>query len=250
MNIADDLYLGAFLVSDGVLPLKQASANPTINQGVGPMGRIVFQNIVPATLGTANVAALQASTINVPLVLAAGAGITQGIAPDGSQAIVYYFDVPRAVSLTSASNLSAINFLVTGYDNWGRKTTQLMTGPNANTVNSLKAFAAILSVVPQGTSASTVSVGTSDIFGLPFVCIDAGYIISAKWAGVLAQNAGTLVVADATAATNLTGDPRGTYAQSGAASNGARRLLIAQHLDGSQCGYNATPPNVLGVTPA
>lgn len=68
---------------------------------------------------------------------------------------------------------------------------------------------------------------------------------------MLAQNAGTLVVADQTSpATNLTGDPRGTFAPSGAASNGSNRLIIVQHVDGTQCSGTATRVNAIGVTPA
>lgn len=250
-HFADDLYLGGFLGSTGILPDDQSDPNPTTNQGVGPMGRIVFRNLVPATLSTVNLAVAQALTANTPMTLTAGAGITLGTAPDGSGSPVYIFDSPRCVSLSSTSNLSGLTFLVTMFDEYLRKQTQLVTGPSNSTVTTLKAAKSILSIVPSATSASLLSAGNSDIFGLPFVMNDAGFIISAKWANVLAQNAGTLVVADATSpATNLTGDPRGTYAQSGAASNGSRRLVIAMHLTGGQCGANATVLNALGVTPA
>src|SRR5579863_6378391 len=156
INVADDIYLGAFLVSDGILPQKTSAENPTQNQGVGPAGRIVFYDIVPLTVQTANVAALQAQTANVPLVLAAGVGATLGVAPDGSQATVIQFDVPRAVSFTSVSNLSGSNITVVGFDYFGRKQTQKRAGPNNNTVNTLKAFASVLSITSDTTSASTM----------------------------------------------------------------------------------------------
>lgn len=245
---SDDIYLGGFLPTG--LYIGKTTAGER-QQGVGPMGRITFMNLVPLTLQVANIAALQAPTAQTALTLAAGTGVTVGQAPDGSGLNVYQFDCCRAVSLTSGSNLSAINFLITGYDFYGVKQTQLLAGPNGNTVNTTKTFTSVLSVVPQGTSASTASIGSADIFGLPFVCPDAGYIVSAKWNNILAQNAGTLVNGDATSpATNLTGDVRGTYAQSGAASNGSRRLVLALHLDGTQCGPNATQTAALGVTPA
>lgn len=253
MQVSDDLYLGGFLSNgmQGVTMGATGSGNPTLNQGVGPAGRIFFLNIVPATLGTTNVAALAAPTANTAMTLAAGAGVTVGTAPDGSGATVYQFDVARSVSLTSGSNVSAVNFLVVGYDMYGQKLSQLMTGPNGNTVNSLKAFKSILSITPQGTSASTVSAGTSDVFGLPWVVKDAVYIVSAKWNNTLAANAGTLVTADTTnPATNLTGDVRGTFAQAGAASNGSRRLMLAIHLDGTQCGALSTFTNTWGVPQA
>jgi hypothetical protein len=263
MNVQDDLYTGPSGPNGFVLystsgpqtgnpaAVGEPAGDPTRQYGVGPLGRTVFLNIVPLALATANIATLQAPTAQVPLALAVGTGIVAGVAPDGSGSTVYFFDCARCVSLTSTANLSGITFLVTAYDKYGQKWTQLVTGPNNNTVTTLKAAVAVLSVVPQGTSASTLSVGSSDIFGLPFRCIDAGYVLSAKWAGVLAQNAGTFTAAAlANPATNLTGDTRGTYAQSGPASNGVNRLLIGQYVDGSQCGANATLANAIGVPQA
>lgn len=248
MEVSDDLYTGPVGPNGWVVP---AEANPTRQYGTGPLGRIVFRNIVPAALAVANVAVLQAMTAAVALTLAAGAGITAGTAPDGTGAVVYTLDVARSVSLTSVSDLSAITFTVLGYDEYGQPMSQAMVGPNNNTVNSLKAFKSVKSVTPSATSANTVSVGTADVFGLPFRMIDAGYILSAKWAGALAQNAGTFVAADQTSpASTTTGDVRGTFAQSGAASDGVRRLVIAMHVDNSQCGSNATQTNALGVTQA
>ena len=249
MEVQDDYYSGP-VGPNGFCLFPTSAENPTAQYGVGPLGRLVTLNITPLTLQTANVAALQALTSGTAFTLAAGTGITTGSAPDGSGATVYVFDVARSVSLTSTANLSAINVLVTGYDVYSRKQTQLMAGPNNNTVNSLKAFKSILSVVPQSTSASTMSVGTSDVFGLPFVAKNAAFVINAKWDSTLAANAGTFVAADVTSpATNATGDTRGTFAQAGAASNGSRQLLVYLHVDGTQCGPNATQVNAIGVTP-
>lgn len=250
MQVQDDLYTGP-LGPNGFCLISTGGENPTRQYGVGPLGRVAFRNIVPLTLQTANIAALQASTSGTALTLAAGTGVTTGVAPDGSGSMVYQFDVARAVSLTSTSNLSAINYLITGFDEYGVKLTQLKAGPNNNTVNTLKAFKSVLSVVPQGTSASTVSVGSSDVFGLQFRMIDATYIVQAKWDSTLAANAGTFVAADTTSpATNATGDVRGTFAQAGGASNGSRRLIITMHVDATQCGPNATMANAIGVTQA
>lgn len=250
MEVADDLFLGNFNGAQGALPVRQSSENPTAQVGAGPMGRIAFYDIVPKTVETANIAALQASTSGTALTLTAGTGVTAQAAPDGSGATVYAFDVPRCVSLTSAADLATVNYLITGYDTFGRLTTDLLAGPNVNTVHTLKAFASVLSIVPQATNASTVSAGSADVFGLPWAITDAGYIVSNKWAGALAQDAGTLTVADTTSpATDATGDPRGTYAPS-SASNGTNRLVIGAHLTAAQCGSNPTVTALIGVTPA
>ncbi len=249
MNVADDLYLGGFLVSDGILPAFTASEDPTLNSGVGPMGRIAFLNIVPLAAETANIAALQAQTAATALTLAAGTGVTAKAAPDGSGNTVYAFDVPRCVSLTSGGNLSAGHFTVTGYDQYGRKQTQTLVGPNGDTVNTTKAFASVLSVVPTTTSATTVSVGSANIYGLPYAITDAGYLVNVGWAGALARDTGTFVAAVTTTASATTGDTRGTYTPSSAA-NGTDRLVIGMHLTAAQCGPSASVASAIGVTPA
>jgi len=266
MHVSDDIYTGptgpngfclysttGYIYGNSGLPVTTGypvDGNPTNQYGVGPLGRVIVRNIVPLALQTANIAVLQAPTNGTALALTAGAGIQTAVSPvNGS--VLYVLDVPRCISLTSTANLSGITFLATMLDEYGNIETQLITGPNANTVVAKKACIGVLSVVALGTSASLVSVGTSDTFGLQVRCIDAGYILSAKWAGAMAQNGGTLTVADQTSpATNLTGDPRGTFAVAGAASNGINRLVIAQHVDGSQCGSTAKLVNVIGVTPA
>lgn len=258
-HFADDIYLGGFFGTQPFCEFTSAggtpnlpTGNPTRQVGAGPAGRTFYMNVVPATLTVGGLGAA-APTAGVPLPLAAnaGSGITAGLAPDGSGRTIYFFDTPRCVNFTNSVDMSAFKFLITGYDLYGRLMTQLVTGPNNTTVSSLKAFAAILSIVPTGTSASGVNYGNSDTFGLPWLISDAGYIISAKWDNTLAQNAGTLTVADQTSpATNLTGDTRGTYKQAGAASNGLKRLVIAMHLTGGQVGSNPTVTNLIGVTPA
>ncbi len=170
------------------------------NQAVGFVDhQLLTMDFVPSTIATANIAALGAPTINVPLVLVAvaGAGITilaaaltvlatGNVVPagalqiDAAPAWQGYGDskamqgwtggaAGRAVSLTSLSNLSAINFTIKGWDLYGAPMTVTMAGPNINTVNSLKGFKWIGSVTPNGSNAGTVSVGTADIFSFPIL---------------------------------------------------------------------------------
>lgn len=241
-NHTDDIYLGAAQLP----PLNSVQST---NQGVGPMGRTAYLNIVPLTKQAANVAALQASTSGVAFAITAGTGATAGLAPDGTGRPVIVLDTNRCVSLTSGANLSGVNYTITGFDIYGRLQTQTRAGPNNTTVNTTKAFASVLSIVPSATNAGTMSVGMADIFGFSWSIIDAGLIIP-KWANALAQDAGTLVVADATSpATAATGDPRGTYAPS-SASDGSKRLVVWAHLMGVQVGPTATQVGAIGVQPA
>ena len=262
IHSGDDYYSGN-LHNLGSLFLTSAE-NPSAQCGVGPLGRSVQLNRTPPTAQTAGFAALQAITANVALTLTAGTGIVKGSAPDGSGAIVYGMDIPggRGVSLTSLSNLSAINFTMTGYDQYGRKTTSTIAGPNANTVTFPKTVQSVLSIVPSATSASTVSAGTADLFGLEWVCFNGAYMGHIGWVSTtgtssgangrysFANDTGTFVAADLTSpATASTGDPRGTYAPS-SPSNGTTQLVIVHHMDGTQLGVNATLVNAIGVTPA
>ena len=66
----------------------------------------------------------------------------------------------RTVTLTSASNLSAVNFAITGLLN-GTLVSEVIAGPNANTVQTTQIFQQILVITASGTTgASTVSAGT------------------------------------------------------------------------------------------
>jgi len=71
-------------------------------------------------------------------------------------------DVQRVLTLTSASNLSGINFVFTGTDASGNVVTETLAGPNANTVTTTNQYLINtnkLTIVPNGTSASTLTVG-------------------------------------------------------------------------------------------
>lgn len=212
--------------------------------GFGPVARIYVFDIVPLTLNAAGFAASQ-SPVAAALTLSAGTGVTAVV--DATGTVRYTSDVPRAVSVTSGGNDSGITFLIKGYDQYGNPMTQLLTGANAGTATTKKAFKSVISITPSAAIAGTVSAGTTDVFGLPVSVIDSGYIANIGWNNILADNAGTFTVADTTApATNLTGDVRGTYAQSGAASNGARRLVIEVLLSEINIGLQQTIIGVLG----
>lgn len=236
-SFTDNLYLG--------------QPNLANSGGAGPLGRIAFLNIVPLVLQLAGLVAFQNTVAATALTLVAGTGVTAGLAPDGSQRTVYQLDVPRSVSLSSASNFSAMNFTITAFDAYGRLETNTIAGPNGNTVLSTKAFKSVLSIVPSATEAvNSVRAGYGDKFGLPFAIYDAGYLARVGWAGALAEDAGTFVAGDATdPATASTTDPRGTYVPTSAA-DGARRLVIGMHLTEAQCGPSATMAAQIGIAPA
>lgn len=74
--------------------------------------------------------------------------------------------IQRVVSLTSAGNISGVNFTITGLDSRGVAVTQTLAGPNANTVETTQEYSVILTVtvnaaVGTGTSVGTGSTGTT-----------------------------------------------------------------------------------------
>lgn len=215
--------------------------------GVGPMGRTFYYDIVPLTKNATGLAASQ-SPGSAAIVLSAGTGVTASVYADGTTR--YVLDVARAVTVTSGGNDTGIAFLIKGHDIYGQPMSQSLTGASGAAATTTKAFADVVSAVPSGSVSSTVTVGTSDVFGLPVALTEGTYAVTAKWGSAvtsLLSDTGTLVLAVQTSpATTTTGDVRGTYAPS-TASNGISRLVFTQILPGTQAGTNATASAVLGV---
>jgi hypothetical protein len=249
MQFDDNLLMGP-VVPGGISRNGLQAGNDTAGsspqyKGVGPLGRNYIYDIVPLALGTANLAALQTTAGAGNLTLTAGTGVTAVVVNGQTR---YQFDVPRAVSLTSAANISGVNFTISGYDIYGQPMSQLIAGPNANTVTTLKAFYQVTSIAVSGAVGTNTSAGTSDRFGLPIIVSDRGYVDRTGWNNTLAADAGTLTPADATSpATTATGDVRGTYTPT-SASDGAKRLIIEVLLPSTAVGPQATRAGAFGVT--
>jgi hypothetical protein len=116
-------------------------------------------------------------------------------------------------------------------------------------VNGKKAFFQITGITVSGATSTAITVGTTDIIGCPVRFNNKGYLARVGWDNTLAEDAATVVVADATTATTTTGDVRGTVVPS-SACDGAKRLVVAVLLTAIQCGPNATRAGALGVTQA
>jgi hypothetical protein len=78
--------------------------------------------------------------------------------------------VPR-VTLNSAANLSAINFLITGYQN-GVFISETLTGPNNTTVTSVNCFDTVTQIIPTGTTGSTLQVGVASVGYFPMILLN------------------------------------------------------------------------------
>jgi hypothetical protein len=213
--------------------------------GVGPMGRIYVWDVIPQTLQTACVAASQAPSGAGALTLTAGTSTKSVIRPDGTTVI--QLDCARALAVNTSTTARAVT--VSGYDYYGQPMTETITVSVAGTpVNGKKAFYQVSGATITG-SATAVTIGTTDILGIPVRVVDAGYLASVGWANALARDAGTFVQADTATATATTGDVRGTYVPS-SASNGQRRLVMSIACNAIMVGPNATRQGALGVTQA
>jgi hypothetical protein len=76
----------------------------------------------------------------------------------------------RSISLTSANNLAAVNFTISGIQN-GDLLTEVLAGPDANTVYSDEIYDEIYSITTSG-AANQVSVGTGYTGFFPLISIN------------------------------------------------------------------------------
>jgi hypothetical protein len=135
-------------------------------------------------------------------------------------------------------------------------TEVIATGTTSSAVANVsgkKAFYQISSIAISGALPVAITVGTTDVLGLPLRIFDAGYLVRIGWNNTVANDTGgnsAFTVADMTTpATSSTGDVRGTYVPS-TATNGVKRLVIVIALPGIAAGPNATRTGALGVTQA
>lgn len=231
----------------------QSETRPFYNYAPG--GVLIDQ--VPATAAVNNIAA---STVPVagtpfPLVTTTGAGVTVGasvvnaltgqlvtglLALDGPAGAVAFGSngsaniwdptksLSRAVRIVSAGNDSTATFLISGYDIYGFPMTQLLTGASGapGTATTLKAFKYIASILPAGTlSGSAITVGTTDVVGLPLAAPLFGYLTIYFNNTLITASTGFVAPVTTSPATNLTGDVRGTYLLQGG-SDGTKALQL------------------------
>lgn len=228
--------------------------NPApMDLGVGPLGRIYVWDIVPQALVTNNIAATQTPAAAGSLTLTAGTSVKSVTTAGG--ATVLQLDCPRAVQLTTASGTitTSRTITVSGYDYYGQAMSEaIATGTTSSAVANVagkKAFFQISSITISGALPVAITVGTTDVLGIPVRVFNVAYVASVKSNSTLAQDAGTFVAADTATATTTTGDVRGTYVPA-TASNGLVRTVMGILLPAIAVGPNATRVGALGVTQA
>jgi len=137
--------------------------------------------------------------------------------------------VSRTLSVT-ASGAATGSVLVRGFDIYGQAMSESITivGTGISTTQK-KAFKYISSAqaIGAGVTTGTLSIGTTDVFGLPLRS-DLFEYTDLYYNGVLITAATGWTTADITSpATTTTGDVRGTYAVQ-SASDGTKKLIVFQ----------------------
>lgn len=247
-QFTDDLFLGNAKLTP-LDPNPSGGSQPQNGGiGLGPLGRVyVWDAGTPAAAATNNLVTAAAIGSGLAAVLTAGTGVTAVVNSRGEN--VLQLDVPRALQVTASGNEAARVVTVVGYDRYGQKMSEAFSGLNANTVAGKKAFYQVLSVTISAASVGNISVGGTDVLGLPVRCDGVNYIL-ARESGVAFQTLPTptaFVAADTTnPATTTTGDVRGTYDPQ-QAMNGAIRVTAFLFVTAAQAGPNATRLAAFGV---
>jgi len=240
MHISDDIMLGP--VFDG---LTNSDGPSPMELGVGPMGRVYIQDVVPLALNLTGLAAAQAVAAAGNLTLTAGTGVTRTLTATGE--VRFVLDCPRCVDVLTAGADTTQTITFRGYDNYGAPMAQSVTAGGAGVrVATTKAFKSIVSIAISALTVGNISVGTTDVLGLAYRVASRDYVTFNYNAtvGLLAAVTPAVLTSPATA---ITGDVRGTIALA-SASDGVKRLVATIALPGIACGPNATRIGAVGVT--
>ena len=140
-QFSDDLFLGSAQTYMGVNTNSALGDPSSMDLGVGPVGRIYVWDTVPAAKAANNLVTSTTPTVAGSLTITAGAGVTAVTLSNGSTA--YQLDVPRAVSVATASGTHAsANLTVSGYDYYGQAMSEVIasSASASTTVNGNATF--------------------------------------------------------------------------------------------------------------
>jgi len=86
---------------------------------------------------------------------------------------VAVMDNPRRVLITAAGNESAKTFTITGIGANGNTVSEVITGPNITTAQSVLDYKTVTSITISAAAAGAITVGTSGVGGSKWVVFDA-----------------------------------------------------------------------------
>jgi hypothetical protein len=205
---------------------------------------------VPAKAYTANVegagiifasygapaAANNTLLFNAQSVAAAGTFVVADPAAQTEAAMGRY---GRGLRLVAAGAYSGV-IIVRGRDYLGQPMREDITANGTTPVLGVKAFRYVDSINIATTAATTVSLGVTDLMGLPEKMLTTQGLIEVK-NGTTTANAGTFVVglANATTPTATNADPRGTYLPVTVIPNGTNTFELRYVADTNNLHGNA-----------
>lgn len=88
------------------------------------------------------------------------------------------------IAITSAGNLSALTFTVTGTDGEGRSISDAIAGPNSNTVETTKYFKTVTQIAVDGAVGTNVTVGIADEFAATYYIVSSKRAVSSVSVGI------------------------------------------------------------------
>lgn len=253
-----------------------AAVAPSI---IGWYDTAMVVNAVPSAISAVNIAASQSPGAGaITLVAASGAGISVlssafvampsmnsipvgALALDGNPVYqkfgirdrTWFYDqasfLARNVRITSGGNDSGITFTVSGYDVYGYPQTEAIAGANIGVASGKKAFKWVTGVTHTGSVATTVTIGTGDVYGFPLRADSFGYVYIVWNNGSINASTGFTAADTTSPATSTTGDVRGTYAVQ-SASDGIKRLEIGLTLNIAALNQTPIANGIFGVPPA
>lgn len=147
-----------------------------------PVSPVFVYDFAPAATCLNNIALSQTPSGGITSIsLSAGIGNTS--ITYKSYTGVIALDSPRAISISGVTSTISSTFIVYGWDVFGVPMSESIAGPTgATTVYGKKAFAYIRQITSSGSTTQPITVGTSDIYGLPYVCRSQNYV-RAAWNG-------------------------------------------------------------------
>jgi len=198
----------------GVAPLASPSVAPAAPWAM--IAELVLVNFGSPIAAAANAVCLsQSVTANVAALLNGARGFTINGASVGVP------DVPRNV-VAAWTNTAVVT--VSGFDQYGVAMSE--ASGSGTSFTGKKAFKRITSVTFSA-NVTGATVGTGDVFGLPFILPSVSQVLR-EIANGTTPSAGTIVAADTAKPSTTTGDPRGTWDPNTAADGSVGfQLLVA-----------------------
>jgi hypothetical protein len=156
--------------------MSRAAYNPKFGQIIktDAGGSVDWDFIAHYTITAAQAVAAGAATVKTAVTLADGVTTTVLAA-----ALTAQPPTPRVLSITGNAATATGNVVITGTDFSGATLVETIISTGAATVLGVKAFATIANIVfpARGAGGDTISVGTSDKFGIPYLLPFAGAVI-------------------------------------------------------------------------